>query len=246
MRQRSFDSLSARDWRQAGGTLTIMNIEFLARRQAVTEWRDRQLFQAMTMLNTAGIDARAALDREIKNAALVQSVWDPSGFVNARVDELMRAQVAGRIEPFLRQAAQELRALEHRFEPLAEALLASATMIDMPAAPEPEPAAPSDSPSPAQQSESRLSRVGKIVNGLAVTRSAREWGSWAADGVASVADTVSRSLQDSTGLYERLRRVGALRIATAWMGDVGSPRPLKAQLVLLIEDVTNEARSVNL
>lgn len=227
-----------------------MDIEFLSRRQAVTEWRDRQLFQAMTMLNAAGIGARTALDEQIKDAALFQSVWDPAGFVNARIDELMRGEVATRLETFLEQAAQELRALESRFQPLADALVASASAIEMPTAPEPEPVASTavEHPSPPhiQQNDGRLSRVTKRVSDLAITRSAREWGARAADGVASVADTVSRSLQDSTGLYERLRRLGAERIASAWMGDAGTPRPLKAQLVLLIEDVTHEARSVNL
>nr|WP_314464299.1 hypothetical protein [uncultured Novosphingobium sp.] len=227
-----------------------MDIEFLSRRQAVTEWRDRQLLHAMTMLNTAGIEARTALDRQIKDAALIQSVWDPAGFVNARIDELMRAEVALRIDTFLDQAAQELRALEPRFFPLADALAASASAIEMPAAAEPEPATPSDtecsSTLPLQQGEGRLSRVTKRVGDLAIARSAREWGIWAADGVTSVADTVSRSLQDTTGLYERLRRLGTERIASAWMGDAGTPRPPKAQLILLIEDVTHEARSVNL
>ena len=229
---------------------TPMDIEFLSRRQAVTEWRDRQLFQAMTMLNAAGIGARTALDEQIKDAALFQSVWDPAGFVNARIDELMRSEVATRLETYLEQAAQELRALESRFQPLADALVASASAIEMPTAPEPEPIASTAVehllPPQVQQNEGRLSRVTKRVSDLAITRSAREWGAWAADGVASVADTVSRSLQDSTGLYERLRRLGAERIASAWMGDAGTPRPLKAQLVLLIEDVTHEARSVNL
>lgn len=227
-----------------------MDIEFLSRRQAVTEWRDRHLFQVMTMINAAGIEARAALDQQIKDAALLQSVWDPAGFVHARIDELMRAEVALRMGTFLRQAAQELRALDPGFSPLADALVASASAIEMPAAPEPELAASLDgeyaSPLPIQEDEGRLLRATKKVSNLAIARSAREWGAWAAEGVSSVADTVSRSLQDSTGLHGRLRRIAAERIASAWMGDAGSPRPLKAQLVLLIEDVTHEARSLNL
>jgi hypothetical protein len=227
-----------------------MNIEFLARRQAVTEWRDRQLFQALSMLNTAGIEARAALDRQIEDVALFQSVWDPVGFVTARIDELMRQQVALRMEVFLEQAAQELRALEPRFSAMADALVVSVSALEMPVTPElartPASNAPRTTSSLTRQTDRKLTNVARLVSGLALTRSAREWGSWAADGVASAADTFSRSLQGSTGLYQRLRRIGAERIALAWLGDSGSPRPLKVQLVLLIDDVTHEARSVNL
>jgi hypothetical protein len=72
------------------------------------------------------------------------------------------------------------------------------------------------------------------------------WGSKTSDSVAATADALGKRLQDGTGLYARLRRKAAERIAHAWMGDAFDPPSLQAQMLSLIDKTANEARSLPL
>ncbi|MEO6093251.1 MAG: hypothetical protein ABIT04_11825 [Novosphingobium sp.] len=227
-----------------------MDVEFLLRRQAVTEWRDRHLFHAVSTINTAAIKARIDFDALLAEAALVDSIWDPSGFVFGRIDSLMRKHLTGKLDAFLAQAAEELRVIEARFDLLAEALTASASTLTFPEA----AIAPDESVSEAAQFRlganytgggilTNLRSLSLAVRDHSLARTARAWSTRASKSVATRAEAVGKSLHDRMGLYDRLRRKAAERIATAWMGDVGSPIPLKAQLLVLIDDVASEARS---
>lgn len=221
-----------------------MEIDFLLRRQAVCEWRDRQLFQAVSTINSAAIKARADFDAQLEEAGFADTVWDPEAFAFGRIDALMSKHLAGPLEAFLTGAASELRLIEDRFAALAEALASSNAALVLPigaaAPPEQAPVTAESGATPRVKPvapESGFQRLSGLV---------REWGSRASENIVSTAETVSKSVQDRTGLYDRLRRKAAERIKGAWMGDGGDPLPLKAQLIGLIEDVTSEARSINL
>ena len=225
-----------------------MEIDFLLRRQAVCEWRDRHLFQAVSTINCAAIKARADFDAQLEEAGFADTVWDPEAFAFGRIDTLMRKHLAGSLNTFLTGAADELRLIEGRFGPLADALASSSSALVLPVGAAvgetaTGQAAPSEqSPCTAAEAKPAEPETGfQRLSGLV-----REWGSRASENIVSTAETVSKSVQDRTGLYDRLRRKAAERIKGAWMGDGGDPLPLKVQLIGLIEDVTSEARSINL
>lgn len=223
-----------------------MDIDFLIRRQAVTEWRDRQLFAAMSALNAAAMAARAEFEDHLKDAELLQSLIDPAGFVTDRIDAAMRGQLTARTEALLTDAAAELRALDTRLASLADALADSASALELPAA----------SQGPAQPDTAQAAIIADAGPDLSapadpspetgLSRAARDWGSRFVSGVTGVADTLSRTMQARGGLNDRLRRIAAARIDAAWMASTGDPRTIRTQLVSLIDDVAHEARSMNL
>ncbi|QVM85173.1 hypothetical protein [Novosphingobium decolorationis] len=242
----------------------MIDINFLSRRQAIAEWRDRQYFAAVQIINGAGMVARSAFDGQIVDADLGQSLWDPAAFVDNRIDALMREAIAARLHGFLGQAADELRALDESLASLAQALAGSGDALIMPQAPMPsdtpvsgEPAPQASGPKPSNGDQSAPSkgitrRFGKVrgfVSDNTLIHKALRLRDRAAEGVSHAADSVSRSLQDSTGLYSRLRRLAQERVAGVWMGDTRSASqqmPFKLQLIALIEDTAHEARSMTL
>lgn len=58
---------------------------------------------------------------------------------------------------------------------------------------------------------------------------------------------MSSQLQDALGMFAFLAiELSVLFIGISLLVDSGAPLPLKAQLLMLIDDVTSEARSSNL
>lgn len=236
-----------------------VDLELITRRQAVTEWRDRQITSVMHLLNDAATLSRSAFELQIVDAGLIESFWDPLQFVGPRVDQLMASSLVNKLEHFLAEAGRELRALDDRFESLAAALEDSAPALIMPKflehpasieeaeiASQSQHEAPATAPSNDAEAAGVLARLGDRLSTSSISRSAREWRTWAAGNVLTAAEVLSRKLQDSSGLDERLKRSATERIAQAWLGDHGDPLPLKAQMFNLIEEVASEARSMNL
>lgn len=218
-----------------------MDIDFLIRRQAVTEWRDRQLFAAMSALNAAAMAARAEFEDHLKDAELLQSLIDPAGFVTDRIDAAMRGQLTARTEVLLADASAELRALDTRLASLADALAGSGSALEFPASAQP----------PLQRGAAETAKMADAppipeVLAPGLLRTARDWGNWFVTGATGVADTLSRTVQARGGMNDRLRRIAAARIDAAWMASTGDPRTIRTQLVSLIDDVAHEARSMNL
>ncbi len=227
-----------------------MDIDFLLRRQAIVEWRDRWFMQAVTTINAAAIKARADFDASLGDAGVSDTVWDPDRFTFGRIDSLMSRRLDGEISRFLAGAAEELRGIDERLATLASALADSVSTLNFPDA-NGEPAKEDDRPPPTPNEPNAkkpalFQRLTGLVKDHSVTRTAQAWGAKASETVAHTAEVVGKSLQDKAGLYDRLRRRAADRIASAWLGDSGAPLPLKAQLLMLIDDVTSEARSTNL
>lgn len=227
-----------------------MDIDFLLRRQAIIEWRDRWFMQAVTTINAAAIKARADFDASLGDAGVSDTVWGPDRFTFGRIDSLMAQHLDGEISRFLAGAAEELRSIDERLTTLASALADSVSTLDLPDA-NGEPAKMADQPTPMThepdaKKPALFQRLAGLVKDHSVTRTAQAWGAKASETVAHTAEVVGKSLQDKAGLYDRLRRKAGDRIASAWLGDGGTPLPLKAQLLALIDDVTSEARSNNL
>ena len=58
------------------------------RRQALAEWRDRQILELCRLLNVHALHARTAIEAELHDAGLIDSEWDPARFAHARLDRL--------------------------------------------------------------------------------------------------------------------------------------------------------------
>ena len=218
-----------------------MDWEILARRQGVTEWRDRQILQARVLLNDQARAARAAFEAELAEATVLDSVWDPAGFAHARIDTALGREMRPALARFLDEAAAELIGLDPAFAPLAEALRTSGA-VTLPQ-PTPMPESPELAPSPVVETpeKGRLSRLaGKVTDTVADRASA-------AFDYAS--QTASWLLQDKVGLRERLRDAAVERIAERWIGGAAAApkageRPVLSQIIALIDEVARNARTV--
>lgn len=210
-----------------------MDWELAMRRQAVTEWRDRQILAAHTMLNRCAQGARNAFEAQLAQATLLDSVWDPAGFSNHRIDTLLRDSVIKGIAECFASAGQELGSIDARLAPFGEAM-ARAEGIVLPLA---------SQPSNADEAHSREA-LPAIPSDAGLLTRLRETLVYKANSLASYAsETADWLVQDKAGLRDRLRDAAAHRIATQWMGDIGDPLPVLAQMIKTIERVAHEART---
>ncbi|WIY67958.1 hypothetical protein KB221_07465 [Aquidulcibacter paucihalophilus] len=207
-------------------------------RQAVAEWRDRQILAAAALLNQKSIDARAAFDREVETATAAETIFNPSALANSRIDALMGASLSASLPEFLGIAARELASIDQRLGDISDTL-SRPDLIALPLASSPLPAATavvevgSDNTSEPEDTQPQKRGISR-VSAMLVKRA-----SSLADGAGSAADDL---LQDKLGLKNRLRSAATQRIAQSWMGGTGEPRPVLAQLVSLIDDTTHAAR----
>lgn len=208
-------------------------------RQALAEWRDRQIVGAAALVNLKAIEARAAFDQQLEDVAVSDSLFNPTGWASTRVDALMRNILTPALDAFLAAAADEVAAIDGSLAAIADALRRR-DLITMPA-PEPGPAeadepvleeaAPGASDTEGPSTGGWLDRVrGRVTSG-AVTL---------ATNTAAAADTF---VGDGLGHRARLRAAAALRVATYWMGDTGEPKPVRAQLIALIDEAAYAART---
>ena len=235
-----------------------MDWEMAMRRQGVTEWRDRQILAAYSMFNSQAQEARAIFEKQLSEANLLDSVWDPSGFANDRIDDLLRTRIGPCLQKLLSEAASELTALDSRFGDLGDAL-ARSEGIQLP---EEASLGETEDPIPLSQHADNL-KVDKAMADVpsqsdagnwltrspvsastrALRRGAKDLGERAAAMIEHAADAAERLIQDKAGLYNRLRVAAGQRIASKWMGEIGENRPVMAQVFALIDEVTLGART---
>ena len=53
-------------------------------RQALAEWRDRQVLASVRMLNRLSEEARRKFDESLAEASFKDTVWDPASFADHR------------------------------------------------------------------------------------------------------------------------------------------------------------------
>lgn len=210
-----------------------MDWELTMRRQAVTAWRDRQILAAHTMLNSSAQSARNAFEAQLAQATLLDSVWDPAGFSHHRIDALLHDSVKDGVSSCFASAGEELTCIDARLATLGEAM-ARAEGISLPLASQ--PSAPGEAT--AQAALPTLPSETGLLSRL------RETVAYKANSLASYAsETADWLVQDKVGLRDRLRYAAANRIATQWMGDIGDPQPVLAQMIATIDQVAYEART---
>ena len=206
-------------------------------RQAVAEWRDRQILAAAALLNEKSIDARAAFDREIETATAAETIFNASALANARIDALLCTSVGESLPDFLGMAGQELISIDPSLNAISDALR-RADIIVLPLASAPLHASTVVDATSSVVSDSEQTQPQKRgIAGMSAMLVKRA--SSLADGAGNAADEL---LQDKLGLKNRLRTAAADRIARNWMGGTGEPKSVLAQLVALIEETTHAAR----
>lgn len=220
-----------------------MDIETLEIRQAVLAWRDQLVLGIWRVVNRAGIEAKRGVEEHLKDAGIVDTVWDPAKFTRDRVDGIMRAAVLDGLEGLFEGAAEELRCIDIDYAALADALLDSLAVLRFPALTVVTTNAPATPVSNAG-AQNRLAGLMAAVSGQELVKSAREWGSWALELVGEASDAASQKLQSGTGLHDRLRRSAQARIDTGWIASTGNPQPIMSQLLAVVETVGSEARSM--
>lgn len=208
-------------------------------RQAVAEWRDRQILTAAALLNQKGIEARSAFEREVEQATAAEALFNQAAFVNARIDALLKDSLTASLPDYLVVASRELVSIDSRFKPLGKALT-RADAIALPEIADPSPALNASAEAPAAEATlTEQPSVGskRALSGLP-TRLAKR-AATLAQGAGSAADDV---VQDTLGLKKRLRAAAAQRIASTWMGESQDPRSPLAQIVALIDETSYAAR----
>lgn len=215
-------------------------MELAISRQAVAEWRDRQILSAAALLNEKAIDARAAFDREVENATAAETIFNPAALANSRIDALLGASLSASLPDFLGIAARELVSIDERLSEISDALKRPDAIV-LPSASLPLPASTTE----AEDASAEVAEAAPMQphkRGLAGAPSmfARRAKSLAAD-AGSAADDL---LQDKLGLKNRLRSAAAQRIAQNWMGGTGELKSVLAQLISLIDESTHAARMV--
>lgn len=202
-------------------------------RQAVAEWRDRQITAAAALFNLKAVDARAAFDRDLHDAT-ARDAFFPSALATTRIDALMTAALDQALPDFLSAAAQELVAISERLTTLSQGLgdakldLPSAASATLEAASAPAseetPPPPAATP-PAAWLTDLPGRLRKQAAGVI-------------DSAGAAADQL---VNERLKLVDRLRTAAAKRIERAWMNDEAGCDPL-SQLIGLIDETAHASR----
>lgn len=216
-----------------------MDWELAARRQGVAEWRDRQILSALALFNSKAKESLEAFEAQAATASVVDSVWDPSGFADARVDALMCERMDPALKEFMSAAETELVALSDGFADLGAALARSEAVV-LPEPTEPEPAPETDAAAP-------VATAGTDEGaGSWITRLPWTAAKHASSLARSASETAEWIVQDKVGARDRLRLAAGNRLAMHWMGGVGEPRPVLAQVITIIDEVAHQARTSSL
>ncbi len=225
-----------------------MDLDLLERRQTTLSWRDDLMMAIWGIVNRAGMEAKRGVEERLAEAGIVETLWDPASFTRERVDGVMCEMIVSELEELFKEAAEQLRTIDPGYSALADALLESLTMLQLPSLkPDVEGEIKVDAPhGPVTASTGRLATMMETISNQDLVRNAKEWGSWALSVVGEASEAASQKLQSGAGLHDRLRRSAQARIETAWMAPAGDPPPLMGQLIAVVESVGNEARSMAL
>jgi hypothetical protein len=210
----------------------VIEVEGASKRQAIAEWRDHHLLAALELMGQTAQTSLAEFEELLAKAGVTDTVWDPVGFAQPRVDTAMRSRLPRGLADLIASAAAELRGMDLAFAKLADALEQSRSVV-MPQAALPElMSSPTPEPSSAVEIVSERGRTGRVFDKLA------EVASEAAKRGGEVLD----ALQDRVGIRDRARSAASERIATAWLGEAGDPLPVLAQITRMIDNTSETAR----
>lgn len=213
-------------------------MELAISRQAVAEWRDRQILSAAALLNSEAMRARDAFEHEVEQATAADTLFNAATFANARIDALLGIALSERLPQFLDIAAKELSSIDERLADIADALRRPDAIV-LPTATVPLPSTVTAADQTEVEAvETDQQHVGKRGLLSVPARLARR-ASTLADDAGSAADEL---LQEKLGLKNRLRTAAAHRVAETWMSGGGEPRSPLMQLIALVDETTHAVR----
>lgn len=217
-----------------------IDLEVLVLRQAVTSWRDDAVLEAAEILNRCAMESLDAFEESVQAAGPLDMIWAPETFASDAIDREMSARCAGPLRKSLADSARQLSAITPRYSALGTALTDSVAELELPSPPEPEPKpAPKDdgrSPENPPLTAVPQSWPEKLRNQAEVIR--RQTGV----AFSEATDSAARMLRDHTIVHNRLRSAARAHIGSRWMGYAGDPRPILAQIILMIDETAAQAR----
>lgn len=222
-----------------------MDIDGTMLRQAVNNWRDEYTVHALNLLNDCARRSRQDFDAHLEEAGLLDSVWDPAGFADARVDRLMWESITKDVPELMARAGKALSSLSDAFAVIGDAL-STGEPLDMPTLNEPT-VAPSQVTQDASEKLASATSDGSWTGfGVSLLRRAAEVGGRAVDTIREAGTLAERNLQQRTGLDDRLRAAAMQRIATTWMGTDQNPPSVLTQLLSRLDEAAFNARMTTL
>lgn len=198
-------------------------------------------------VNRATATARQIVENDLPSASIVNSIRQDE-FAHPRIDDATRTDLLPDLHKLFAKAGRDLVAIDEDYSALAAALGDSIVHLQLP---EQQPSAPPSADKIPGASEAvqplpngRLSALVSAVTEKEMVKNARDWGSWALEKVSEASDAASQKLQSGTGLHDRIRRSAVERVTSVWMGTRGDNKPVMGQLLAVVEEVTNAARSM--
>lgn len=212
-------------------------LERAIKRQAISEWRDLQIVSAASLVNLAGIHARAAFEQRLVDDALREAFFNPTEWATGQIDAILVQALKLEFRAFWKSAADDLALIDASLSPISDALMRE-DALTLPNCVEPQQlkaTQAADAAIPADNAQSGglgwISRFGGRVatgaTGLATTATA-------------AVNTVS---PDGLKLTTRLRAAAGQRVDEAWMGQGGEPDAVLAQMIALIDEAAYSART---
>lgn len=209
-------------------------------RHAVAEWRDRHIVAASTMVNFRAVEARKALEVELRDVSGFDSMLNPSRLARQRIDFLMGFSLKPDMAGLIRVAADELGCIDDRLAGLKAAF--GSVAITFPEGP---PIAGHDAMELLEIGSESHGGSGAVGDDQGLAGLGRKL----QEGVAALSRSASTAtdsiLNERLGLINRVRSAAAERIETAWMNEANEaaePGGVLHQLVFAIDGTAQEAR----
>lgn len=214
-----------------------MNANNAERRRAVTGWRDQESVAVTRLFYSAAAATTKDLERLAGEARWRDALFDLDNFTRPRVDRAMRDRTEASFGHWLCDASDRLRLLDPEFEDLALSLTAKAS-----------PLLPVIEAMTTRSDESSADRPTRRTS----NKLTRSWMMQQAGSLAGRASSSARQIIDSGIAQARvLARFGpklqdsALALLHArWIGELGEPQPVLAQVLAGIDLVATEAREI--
>ena len=204
------------------------------KRQAIAEWRDEQILEAVALVNRSVQAVRTALDEDFKNATAKEALF-PRNVANARIDKLTHELLAPTVKEFLAAAGKKLGEID----PSLTAHVSSLTELDL--------AANMEVPALEASDENEIASEGEVLEPgeLGSTRRLGRLAGKIIKGATTIAETAGAArdtlISDTMGLSERIRVTAMKRVEREWH-DGANSNSVVSKLVMAIDAVSASAR----
>lgn len=218
-----------------GEEYDFMEINSERRRHLLMSWRDQYIIAANQLLNSTAIEACETFEDQLNEASAWDSAWDPAGFADSRIDDLMAANLEKPFEELFKRAGEDLQLIEGQLADLGNIVANGPGAVFPNGSKEVDPAGQPEfldvsqpASGPLKWLQSMRGIIPKPIKNMA----------------AYTSDTTDWLVQDKIGLRNRLRHAALVRIDEAWMGDVGETVSVLTQAIAFIDTATDQARLV--